>query len=173
MLDYVDATPLVNPIITWAHIASYEPQKNTSRQANLLQTHSAHSENNLFDLFVPGLGALAPTSIVEDRVGGFSKGRETTSRTLSPGRLYALPKHDNGEIDRIAKQRVKLMAAKYVSGAVSTELLARLEILNQRMLERSPRVLNSQVDALESANDKLNRIRAAREERAKRLGITV
>ena len=37
---------------------------------------------------------------------------------------------------------------------------------------QTPRVLPEQVEALESANDKLLRIRAAREERAKRLGIT-
>lgn len=172
MMDYVDVTPLVNPIVNWAHIAPYEPQRSTPRQASLLQTHSARSQVNPFDLFVSGSGALAPTSIVEDRVERFAKERETASRTISPAGLYASSKSEIDEIDRIAKQRVKLMAAKYASGTASAEILARLEILNRRLLERSPRVLPGQVEALESANDKLNRIRAAREERAKRLGIT-
>jgi hypothetical protein len=172
MMDYVDVTPLVNPIVTWAHIAPYEPKRNAPRQASLLQTHSARSQVNPFDLFVSGSGALAPTSIVEDRVERFAKERETASRTISAAGLYASRKNDNDEIDRIAKQRAKLMAAKYASDAASAEILARLEILNRRLLERSPRVLPGQVEALESANDKLNRIRAAREERAKRLGIT-
>ena len=172
MMDYVDVTPLVNPIVTWAHIAPYEPKTNTPRQASLLQTHSARSQVNPFDLFVSGSGALAPTFIVEDRVERFSKQRETASRTISQAGLYASPKNDNHEIDRIAKQRIKLMAAKYASDAASAEILARLEMLNRRLLERSPRVLPGQVEALESANDKLNRIRAARVERAKRLGIT-
>ena len=64
------------------------------------------------------------------------------------------------------------MAAKYASRTASDEILARLEILNRRLLDRSPRVSPGQVEALESANEKLIRIRAAREERAKRLGIT-
>ena len=75
------------------------------------------------------------------------------------------------EIDRIAKQRVKLMAAKYASSVESSEIMARLEILNRRLLDRSPRVSKDQVLALENANEQLLRIRAAREERSKRLGI--
>lgn len=172
MMDYVDVTPLVNPVVTWAHIAPFEPQRSALRQSSLLQTHSAQSQANPFDLFVSGSGVLAPTLIVEDQVERFAKQRETASKTISPAGLYASSKNDNDEIDRIAKQRVKLMAAKYASGAASAEILARLEILNRRLLERSPRVLPGQVEALESANDKLNRIRVAREERAKRLGIT-
>lgn len=172
MMDYVDVTPLANPIVTWAHIAPYEPQRNTPRQASPLQTHSARSQVNPFDLFVSGSGALAPTAIIENRVERFAKERETASRTISSAELSALPKNDNDEIDRIAKQRVKLMAAKYASDAASAEILARLEILNRRLLERSPRVLPGQVEALELANDKLDRIRAAREERTKRLRVT-
>jgi hypothetical protein len=75
------------------------------------------------------------------------------------------------EIDQIAKQRVRLMAAKYAAGAQSSEILARLEILNSRLSERAPLVSKEQVTALEDANAQLARIRSVREERAKRLGI--
>ena len=77
----------------------------------------------------------------------------------------------NLEIDKIAKQRVKLMAAKYANGVQSSEILARLEILNSRLSERAPLVSKEQVTALEDANAQLARISLAREERAKRLGI--
>ena len=63
------------------------------------------------------------------------------------------------------------MAAKYASGAQSSEILARLQILNSRLSESAPLVSKEQVTALEDANAQLARIRAAREERAKRVGI--
>ncbi len=172
MIDYVNVTSLVDPIVSWAHIAPYEPQKNTPHQSTLLQTHSARSEVNPFELFVSGSGAFAPTSIIENRFETYGKGRGMTSRAISRAELCPAPKNDNCEIDRIAKQRVKLMAAKYATDAASAEIVARLEILNWRLLERSPRISPEQVESLELANDKLNRIRAAREDRAKRLGIT-
>lgn len=63
------------------------------------------------------------------------------------------------------------MAAKYASGIESSEIVARLEILNRRLLDRAPRVSKDQVVALENANDQLAHIQAAREERSRRLGI--
>ena len=170
-MDYVDVTPLVNPIVNWAHIAPFEPQR-PAFNSSLVQTHSARSKDNPFDLFVSGSGVLAPTSIAEAGTENLARRQGLVSRTISSTGLYASQKSDDVEIDRIAKQRVKLMAAKYVSGTASAEILARLEILNRRLLDRSPRVTAEHVNALESANDKLARIRAAREERAKRLGIT-
>jgi hypothetical protein len=46
-----------------------------------------------------------------------------------------------------------------------------MEILNSRLSERAPLVSMEQVAALEDAYDQLDRIRATREERAKRFGI--
>lgn len=170
MMDYVDVTPLVSPIVNWAQIASFEPQRNAP-QANIMQTRSARSKDNTYDLFMSGSGALAPTSVVDSSADKVTQRRDMASSTSSASRLYALQGSDVSEIDRIAKQRVKLMAAKYASGTASAELLARLEILNRRLLDRSPRVSSEQVEALELANENLMRIRAAREERARRLGI--
>lgn len=170
-MDYVDVTPLVDPIVSWAHIAPFELRRD-ARQAPLMQTRSARSEDNPFDLFVSGSGAFAPTSVVENRADKVAQRRDAASSTIPATAPYALQRSDDSEIDRIAKQRVKIMAAKYASRAASDEVLARLEILNRRLLDRSPRVSPGQVEALESANEKLMHIRAAREERAKRLGIT-
>lgn len=171
MMDYVDVTPSVNPIVNWAQIAPFEPQR-SAHQTLLMQTHSARSQENPFDLFVSGSGTLAPTSIVENRADKATQRWDTANRTIPATKLPTSQPSDDGEIDKIAKQRVKIMAAKYTSGSASAEILARLEILNRRILDRSPRVSSEQVEALESANEKLVRIRAVREERAKRLGIT-
>jgi hypothetical protein len=71
-----------------------------------------------------------------------------------------------------AEQRVKLMAIKY-AGDSSPELLARLEILNQRLIAQFPRVTESQVSGLERAHEELSQMRAARIARARSLGLTV
>ena len=76
------------------------------------------------------------------------------------------------ELSRMAKQRVILLAAKYAGGNETSEIVARLEILNRRLLERAPRISKDQVAALENASDTLTRIRASRVERASRLGIS-
>jgi hypothetical protein len=75
------------------------------------------------------------------------------------------------EIDKIAKQRVRLMASRYAGNADSFEMVARLEILNARMLTRLPRVTNDQVDALEAIGNQLAEARAEREERMRRRGV--
>ena len=74
-----------------------------------------------------------------------------------------------GDVEVIARQRVKLIAAKYAGGVESSEIVARLEILNRRLSAIAPRVTTEQVTALEDANERLATIRAARVERAARL----
>lgn len=76
-------------------------------------------------------------------------------------------------VERIANQRVRLLAAKYAGSNETQEIVARLEILNRRLLSIAPRVSEEQVASLERAHEQLTRIRAAREERSKRLGIPV
>jgi hypothetical protein len=75
------------------------------------------------------------------------------------------------EIDTIANNRVRLLAANYVGGQMSTEIAARLEILDRRMLERAPRITHQHVEVLETANALLERIQQSRVERKKRLGM--
>lgn len=170
MMDYISVTPLVDPIVNWAHVAPFEP-KRRPRESLITQTGLAQSKS--FDLFAAETGARAPTSVPNLSVeGGFPcvSAINENSTKASPVASAGTP---DGDIDRIANQRVRLMAAKYASGAASAEIVARLEILNRRLLERAPRVSLDQVEALESANSKLDQIRAAREERARRLGLSV
>lgn len=171
MMDYVNVTPLVDPIVNWANVAPFEPRRQ-AREADVTQTRLAQWKNESFDLFASRTGALAPTTgpkggeaILSERASVVSEFAEKTSHYTSKGALEA-------EIDRIANQRVKLMAANYASSASSVEIVARLEILNRRLLDRAPRVSKEQVEALESANEKLVRIRTTREQRSKRLGVS-
>lgn len=170
MLDYVDVTPLIEPIIRWEQYVPYEPSQ-PARESLSAHTSSAHSKDERFQLFGSRTGIYAPTSIPDTRLARSSPRASTTSElSINPNR-YSSGAGSESESDRIAKQRVRLLAAKYTSSKVSTEIVARLEILNQRLLDRSPRVSQSQVEALEGAIEKLARIRSIRENRSRRLGI--
>jgi hypothetical protein len=50
--------------------------------------------------------------------------------------------------------------------------LARLEILNQKLLAMAPRVTRERVAALEAVSDKLAVIRERSQKRAERLGLS-
>lgn len=73
--------------------------------------------------------------------------------------------------DTVASQRVQLLAALYATGKHAKEMQARLEILNHRLLENSPRVSVQQVEFLENVNTQLDRLNAKRVARAERLGL--
>ena len=172
MMSSMDVTPLVSPTVNWAVYAPYET-KSPSDEEFSRHTRLAVGNGEPFELFVSKTGIQAPTAILQQKYDKFS------TRTLSS---YAPAKRPiqkvkgavavaDADIDHIAKQRISLLAVKYASDSTSAEIVARLEILNQRILDQSPRISKVQVEALEIANDTLNRIRLAREERAGRLGI--
>ena len=169
MMDYINITPLVDPIINWTNVAPFEP-KRPIREPLITQTGLAQSKP--FDLFATGTGARTPTAVPDVRTVSESPCVSAISEFSCKASPYSIEGAPDADIDRIANQRVRLMAAKYVSGAASTEVVARLEILNQKLLDRAPRVSIDQLESLESANEKLARIRAAREERSKRLGLS-
>lgn len=169
-MDYISVTPLVDPIVNWAHVAPFEP-KRLRRESLITQTGLTQSKS--FDLFAAETGARAPTAVPDVSAEGDYPRVSAINEISTKASPFALARAPDGDIDRIANQRVRLMAAKYASSAASAEILARLEILNRRLLERAPRVSIDQVEALESANTKLDQIRAAREERARRLGLSV
>lgn len=174
MYYYCPPTPIINPI-GWAEIAPDNSGPFERRTAH----HHAPSENTEFateearpvDLFAAVTGTLAHTisPIVEETKSSEPTPTITESVSSTTKTVSLSQKHT--DIDQIAKQRVKLMAAKYAGSAQSSEIVARLEILNRRLSERAPRVSKEQVSALEDAYDQLACIRASREERAKRLGI--
>ncbi len=169
MMDYINVTPLVDPVVNWTYVAPFEP-KRPKQEPFISQTSLAQSK--AFDLFAVGSGALAPTAIPDVRTVGDSPRASAVSEFSPKASPYSIAGVPDADIDRIANQRVKLMAAKYASGTASAEIVARLEILNRRLLDRAPRVSLDQLEALESADEKLTRMRAAREERSKRLGLS-
>jgi hypothetical protein len=92
------------------------------------------------------------------------------SGDAAPKRPQAAPVHREAS-DTIASQRVQLLAAQYATGNHAKELQARLEILNHRLLEKSPRVSVEQVEFLEGINAQLDTLSAKRVARAERLGL--
>ncbi len=172
---YVDHTPFINPVV--AHnIAPFQPRQREQtcpeRKGQANQTTFVTEEAKAIDLFAATKGPLAQTTLPVSQSVPFAEPTPTLNESVHSHSATTVVPPPSVEIDQIAKQRVKLMAAKYASGsAQSSEILARLEILNSRLSERAPLVSKEQVIALEDANAQLARICAAREERAKRLGI--
>jgi len=178
MIDYhVNNTPHINPAI-YADYALFQPEplvqnKQERKDALMEQTSFVTAEARPVDLFAVATGQFAPTSYSISQADPFVEQTPTLTASVRPHAANTPISTTNEEIDKIANQRVRLMAAKYAEGKESSEIVARLEILNRRLSERAPRVSKEQVAALEDANDQLVRIRTAREERAKRLGISI
>lgn len=177
MIDYyVDNTQYINPVI-YADCAPYQPrplvQNKLERKETLGQTSFVTAEAKPVDLFAVPTGLLTSTSDPISQADPSVEQTPTLTKSVRPHATNTPISTTNEEIDKIANQRVRLMAAKYAGSKESSEIVARLEILNRRLSERVPRVSKEQVAALEDANDQLVRIRAAREERAKRLGISI
>lgn len=169
-MDYATVTPLVQSSVNWVQYAPYEPNR-VERKPFETFTRSAQSKDDAFTLFNLKTGAEAPTFIHDARLERSNPRTVPVSEFSSNANPFSLTASEGSEIDRIAKQRVKLIAAKYANSNASAEIVARLEILNQRLLDRSPRISTHQLEAIENAGETLVRIRAAREDRARRLGI--
>lgn len=176
MYSYIDTTSPVNPV-TWTVLAPLSAElfesRNSDCKALVRQTAFATEDARPADLFSSETGPFAPTTIPKSQTTLLPE--QITPSLTEPGTKAAIDHSPppNKELDQIAKQRVRLMAAKYASDVQSSEIVARLEILNRRISERAPRVSEEQVAALEDPHEQLARIRAGREERAKRLGISI
>lgn len=166
----IDVTPLVNPITNWVSVAPFMPKQEARKQ---LMERTAFTAMNagFVDLFASETGPLAPTAPASPQKAPAAEPTPTSNESTGQHSAQDVQIASDVDIERISKQRVKLMAAKYASSKASSEIIARLEILNRRLSERAPRVSKDQVSALENAYDQLARIQAAREARAKRLGI--
>jgi hypothetical protein len=168
---YPDTSSLTNGPI-WANVAPFQPARREATGplvAKASQTVAAGAPNFFGDVHGPSAATAKPTE------------RKVTDRTESATTFLAerksadpqLPNFSANEIEIIAKQRVRLMAAKYAGGEQVTEVIARLEILNRRLLDRSPRITVERVQSLETAVANLLQVSQAREERLRRLGIEV
>lgn len=168
---YVDTASFVYPTANWANVAPFEP-KRREQKTLMGWTEFTTATASAIDFFRTVTGPLAPTaapSTQAEPVAGMTAPLSERSVTPIAAAVVVVPL--SADVERIAKQRVQLMAAKYAGGIESSEIMARLEILNYRLLDLAPRVSKEQVVALEDAQVQLVRIRAAREERSKRLGI--
>jgi hypothetical protein len=101
----------------------------------------------------------------------FTTQGDSSVPSINGGERYTLAKDQ--EVNKIAEDRIKILAMKYASDVISTETIARLEILNSRMIERSPRVTSEQVNFLEESISSINSIELSRLARAKRLGLKI
>lgn len=156
--------------IGWVNIAPLDPARaRPEEKAASTVLPSARAKG--FDLFGAATGPNAPTAVAKKMSTGRLQQSSSVGEFSSVGGIQAFVVSDQS-IDRVARDRVRLMAAKYASSAASVEIMARLEILNQRLLSMSPRVSEAQVAALEGKADDLARLRASRQERAKRLGLS-
>lgn len=172
-MDYVDMSASAVGFVNWANVAPFMPERR-GQQRSSSSKETPTPISGAPDFFNAEKGPSAPTA----KVAGSPKADVFTAipSQAKDSRSVALEKSSPSEIsevDRIAKQRVRLMAAKYATSSESAEMVARLEILNRRLLDRSPRISVGQVQALESAANQLANIRAAREEQMRRLGIEV
>jgi hypothetical protein len=171
-MDYVSIPDYANNFINWANVAAFEPdmqESHISHAARKIQTISAGAP----DFFEVKSGPEAPTAFPASKHGAPSfrsptgivgEGASRSGSHVDIGRT-------TDEVERIANQRVKLLAVKYASSEESKEIVARLEILNRRLLDRSPRVSADQVQGLEDAAAQLSMVRKSREDRMRRLGI--
>jgi len=170
---YIDHTPYINPVVA-ANIAPFQPRTLEQRSLLTNQTAFVTVKADTIDLFATiKEGRLAQTAPPIPSATPSAEPTPTLKESIHSHPVSAVLLPASDEIDHIAKQRIKLLAIKYASDAQSSEILARLEILNSRLSAHAPLVSKEQVTALENANAQLDNIRAAREERAKRLGIPV
>ncbi len=168
---YVDTTPLITPLSSWIGTAPFDPKKQVLKEA-INRTAFASEKSQIVDLFDDAKeGPQAPTALAPTPTGAPNVtpiGNESSKVNIARTDF-----HSGQDEDRIARRRVELMAAKYAGGKNTAEIVARLEILNNRLIEKSPRITPAQVDALETATLMAARSKIAREERAQRLGISI
>jgi len=169
-----------SPALRRLDLLNLEEPRHSGYAATTTQHYKAHSvttkfstsESSPVDLFDVKKGPLAPTTLLEAQGIDITVPTRTVSESIvSSKRAADHPQMPHVDISPIARQRVQLLAASYVGGDEQREIVARLEILNRRLLLLAPRVSREQVAALETANEDLQNIRAARVERAKRLGL--
>jgi len=75
------------------------------------------------------------------------------------------------EADAAVKDRITLLARRYVSAHLSTEGEARLAILTERVRRLVPRVTAEDIDAVNAALDRLEAIDSRDRDRRERLGL--
>ncbi|MCQ9378832.1 hypothetical protein [Methyloversatilis sp. XJ19-49] len=171
-MDYVSLAPINSAQSAWIQYAPYEPPRLKNHE--VLSTGTGASKK--FELFELKEGPTAPTMFVADKDSKTAAGQATKAevsiKVKSQESNNQKSFFEASDVTIVARQRVKLMAARYVLDHESVEVLARLEILNRKLIEKAPRVSADQVAALEAAHDTLAQVKAKKDARAARFGIS-
>lgn len=172
-MDYYTDATVNTSFINWATVSPFEPERRMASRPEVknVALPTPPVVTAVTDFFAVPNGLSAPTANTLRRPSQVYSG--TAAVAKAPAQVSSDGNAEAREVvERIAKQRVQLMAVKYASGDEPREMTARLAILNHRLLDHSPRVSVEQVQALEAAATQLAAARNFREERMRRLGIT-
>lgn len=157
-------TPLPAPLVDWPAITLLEPSYSAGQTGQGTRFEQLKDSG---DLLVSGV-YFEPTPSTAPEAIFFTGSREPTA---VKHRAAGESAPNSQSVDELADERLRLLAMKYVGDSVQREVLARLQILGARLLERAPTVTPEQVAFLEQANSELETIRARHEARARRLGL--
>lgn len=163
-------TAFIYPTVNWAEISPFDPMRQNRERVEERTAFTTRNASST-DFFASVTGPRAPTVASSAHALVLAARTPTISEATASAPAAPMTGRSDSDVERIARKRVQLMAAKYARSTESPEIVARLEILNHRLLGLAPRVSKDQVAALENANDQLAQIRSAREERSARLGI--
>jgi len=169
---YVAVTPAPSPS------GFYASQAASGRRSS---TANAYGATRFLANDYPGLNIGARDMDATEKLP--SSARQVDATALLPKSAdivsFRAPAHERpaegkeAEVSKIAEARIRLLAIKYANDSISAEIIARLEILNSRLIERSPRVTVEQINSLESSIVSVKAIEQSRLERAKRLGLQI
>ncbi|MFJ5237000.1 hypothetical protein ACIP86_09785 [Pseudomonas neuropathica] len=168
---YVDVTPAPAPSIFYASQAALgrnPPRENFDFGATQFLTNK-YTGLNSASADIDSTEKVPKASVQNDSTSLLPK-----SADVRPIRSLANERQVQGrdlEISKIAEDRIKLLAIKYANDSFSAEMIARLEILNSRLIERAPRVSVEQISHLEASIDSIKSVEQSILDRAKRLGL--
>lgn len=109
------------------------------QESSYQQTKFLIGQDGAYELFADMSGVRAPTS-------GLPRSSAVIRREAVEHRDQF---SNSAAIDAISRQRTKLMAMNYASGGKSNEILARLEIINNKFLKKYPRVTRERLEILD------------------------
>jgi hypothetical protein len=173
---YVDTTPVSATFSSYSAYSSYAGSGHAPDSASLL---SGSTNFLAIGDFGPNIAPRDVSATLKFPVG---TSKDNSTSLLSGGVDNVASRESFNdrfvsrkdiEVSKIASDRIKLLAIKYANDSVSTEIIARLAILNSRLIEKSPRVTTEQISSLEQTIGAVKSIEQSRLERAKRLGLAV
>lgn len=120
---------------------------------------------------VPAVGGDLPSA--SGALAGLESVRASSTTALhdpilEPRRTEVLSVGSDSEVAVLSRRRIALMAARNATLNVSVEILARLDILNERMRRQSPRVTEGHIATLEAATELAEQVEERRRLRALR-----